>query len=64
MNPWSLAPPTLVAVGNGGKEDVSVVANRVGLKRRDDAWVVGVNASESYMQQALYFALPDEAIVA
>jgi hypothetical protein len=38
MNPWSLAPLALVAVGNGGNEDVSVVARRVGLKRREDAW--------------------------
>jgi uncharacterized FAD-dependent dehydrogenase len=64
MNPWSLAPPVLVAVGNGGNEDVSVVAKRVGLKRRDEACAVGVNISENQAQQALYSALPDEAVVA
>jgi hypothetical protein len=64
MNPWSLAPPVLVAVGNGGNEDVSVVARRVGLKRRDDACAVGVNNLEPQAQQALYFALPNQAIVA
>jgi len=53
MNPWSLAPPVLVAVGNGGNEDVSVVARRVGLKRRDDACAVGVNDLENQAQQAL-----------
>lgn len=64
MNPWSLAPPVLVAVGNGGNEDVSVVAKRVGLKRRDEACAVGVNISENQARQALYSALPDEAVVA
>jgi hypothetical protein len=63
MNPWSLAPPVLVAVGNGGNEDVSVVARRVGLKRREDACAVGVNPLEHQAQQALYFALPNKAIV-
>jgi hypothetical protein len=43
MNPWSLAPPVLVAVGNGGNEDVSVVAKRVGLNRREDACAASVN---------------------
>jgi len=33
-------------VGNGGSDDVSVVAKRVGLKRRDDACGVGVNDSK------------------
>jgi hypothetical protein len=54
MNPWSLAPPVLVAVGNGGNEEVSVVARRVGLKRREDACAVGVNNLEHEAQQALY----------
>jgi len=45
MNPWSFASPVLVAVGNGGSEDVSVVAKRVGLKRRDDACGAGINTS-------------------
>ncbi len=40
----------LVAVGNGGSEDVSVVARRVGLKRRDDACAVDVNNLESRAQ--------------
>lgn len=64
MNPWFLAPPVLVALGNGGNEDVSVVAKRVGLKRRDDACAVGVNNLGHKAQQALYFALPNQAIVA
>jgi hypothetical protein len=64
MKPWSLAPPVLVAVGNGGNEDVNVVARRVGLKRRDDACAVGVSSLEHQAQQALYFALPNQAIVA
>jgi hypothetical protein len=64
MNPWSLAPPVLVAVGNGGNEDVSVVARRVGLKRRDDACAVAVSSLKHQAQQALYFALPNQAIVA
>ena len=54
MNPWSLAPPVLVAVGNGGNDDVSVVARRVGLKRREDACAVGVNGLKHQAQQALY----------
>ena len=65
MNPWSFASPALVAVGNGGSEDVSVVAKRVGLKRRDDAWGAGVNTLVlSHTQWAHYFALPNETIVA
>lgn len=64
MNPWSLAPPVLVAVGNGGNEDVSVVARRVGLKRREDACAVVVNVPEHQAQQALYSALPNQAVVA
>jgi hypothetical protein len=64
MNPWSFAPPALVAVGKGGSEEVSVVAKRVGLKRRDDACGAGVNTSEfSHIHQARYFALPNETIV-
>ena len=64
MNPWSLAPLVLVAVGNGGNEDVSVVARRVGLKRREDPCAVGVNNLEHQAQQALYSALPNQAIIA
>lgn len=64
MNPWSLAPPVLVAVGNGGNEDVSVVARRVGLKRRDDACAAGVNSLELQAQQVLYFTLPNQSIIA
>ncbi len=63
MNPWSLAPPVLVAVGNGGNEDVSVVARRVGLKRRDDACAADVNDPKCQAQRALYFPLPNQAIV-
>jgi hypothetical protein len=63
MNPWSFASPALVAVGNGGSDDVSVVAKRVGLKRRDDACGVGFNPSESHPQQMHYFALPNKAVV-
>jgi hypothetical protein len=64
MNPWSLAPPVLVAVGNGGNEDVNVVARRVGLKRRDVACADGVNNMKHQAQQAPYSALPNQAIVA
>lgn len=64
MNPWSLVPPVLVALGNGGNEDVSVVARRVGLKRRDDPCAVGVNKLEYQAQQALYFALPNQSVIA
>ena len=39
MNPSPLdsAP---VAVGNGGSDDVNVVASRVGEKRRGVAWIL------------------------
>ena len=44
MNPSPLdsdpAPP--LAVGKGGSDDVSVVARRVGEKRRGVAWILSV----------------------
>ena len=64
MNPCSCAPLALVAVGKGGREDVSVVARRVGLKRRDDAWGIGVSTSEYRTEQPLRLALPNQTIVA
>jgi hypothetical protein len=64
MNPWSLAPPVLVAVGNGGNEEVSVVARRVGLKRREDACAVGINDwNIKRSSHCMYFALPNQAVV-
>ena len=39
MKPWACGPePVPVDVGRGGKEDVSVVDNLVGLKRLEEGW--------------------------
>jgi len=40
-SPWDSdpTPPAPVAVGKGGSDDVSVVARRVGEKRRGVAWI-------------------------
>lgn len=42
MNPSPLGsdPASAVAVGKGGSDDVSVVARRVGEKRRGVAWIL------------------------
>ena len=45
MNPSPLDSdpvPAPVAVGRGGSDDVSVVASRVGEKRRGVAWILSV----------------------
>lgn len=40
IKPWSGEPaPEPTAVGNGGAEEVNVVAKRVGLNRLDEGWV-------------------------
>ena len=65
MNPWSCAPLALVAVGKGGREDVRVVARRVGLKRRDDAWGNRRQLRKKYhTKQPLRLALPNQTVVA
>ena len=70
MNPSPLespAPPAPVVVGKGGSDDVSVVARRVGEKRRGVAWI----SSEALRRcnrltrlWLLYLPLPNQSVVA
>jgi hypothetical protein len=43
--------PVLEVVGNGGDDDVSVVARRVGLNRRDEGWESAGTVSLTKEQQ-------------
>ena len=59
---WPSAPEPLL-VGNGGDEDVSVVAKRVGLKRFEDG-CHGVRSGSIWYKIIFDLPLPDDPIIA
>lgn len=54
--------PEVLEVGNGGESEVSVVANRVGLKRLDDAWD-RVRQGRKKRFERLNLSLPHESVI-
>ena len=66
MNPSFGPELMLVDVGNGGEDDVNVVARRVGLNLREDAWEgrsrpFSIPPAE---EEGTDLALPQETIIA